>query len=446
MIVIIITNLTRTMSVLGVMKNNWKHIALGGVVATASITLFTYSFYSYFVYSYPSFVSLPGPFKKIGCSYHRIPNNTRFKLYYPTSLQNIKKSNSKQPNTYFKDPESLITLNKKIGIPFFLLSALNNLKYAYNPMPCFEDAPINKNKTNNNDNVKYPLLIFSHGNSCNFDLYCQILSGLASYGIVVAIIDHTDGSALYTKLSNKKDLFYQTGYLLNQNGEKYVPKPWKIEHDVADFGNQRLKPIRVPEYIELYKYLTKTSMENIVDDKLLDILNMTDLDNLIFGGQSFGASTCWMASNQINDDRIKGLLLLDPWFGCIDIEELKGIKWKLPALVLSSQSWMEKKPEITKRTQIVMSNGLNKNNYWEYGKSFVHYDSSDVALWGPSWMTTCRKLLTPKEWSDLICKRCAKFIVENIPQLKEKGNITQDALECNTDYIVNVDTLTRSQL
>eukprot|EP01084_Bolivina_argentea_P161155 280574_1 len=378
-------------------KLNWKKLILGGVVATASITYFAYS---HLHKTYPQFVSLPGPFKHIGISYHKIPNNTRFKLYYPTSLSNIKQSNSKPPKTYFTDIKSIQTLSKKFNIPLFILKALNDCENTNNPIPCFQNAPI----LNAKNDYKYPLLFFSHGNFAGFDMYTQLLCSLASYGIVVAILDHTDASALYTKTYDNKELYYK-------------PRG----NDIDDCGNERLKPIRVPEFVKLYEYLTKSHNTELEDKQLMDVLSSSDMNNLIFSGQSFGGVTCWMASHEIkDDDALKCMLLLDPWFGCVDINELKQIKWNIPTYVLSSESWMQKEPYLMKLKQIVINNNMNKKSVWECAKAFTHWDSADASIFAPSWLTKCRQIYTAQQWSDLLSKRCASFIADVIPEFKQQ--------------------------
>eukprot|EP01083_Nonionella_stella_P073659 199391_1 len=390
----------------------WQPLLIGGIATTASATFFSYY---YFRKTYPKFASLPGPFKQIGVSYHRIPNNARFKMYYPTSLKHIQESNSANPTTYFSDFDCVKSI---WGIPSFLLKMLNDLKHSSNPMPCFIGAPIHKHTKS-----KYPVLLFSHGLAANFDTYTQLLCGLASYGIIVGIIEHDDGSAIFTKTHDNKHMYLEPGHLLNaQSGAKYRPNPWKTEHDIADYGEQRLKKVRVPQFIALYKYLMSNGVHMKDDTVLNSILDKADLKNLIFGGQSFGGVTSWMASHEMQDDALKCLLLFDPWFGCLDSEELKEMRWNIPGYVLSSEAWIKKKKYFTELTRLVMSNGLSKDNTWEYAKGFTHYCTSDVPLFGPSWLTGCRKIYGAQTWSDLVCKRSAAWIAQNIPSLKQTLN------------------------
>ena len=90
----------------------------------------------------------------IGVSQHRIPNNARFKLYYPSSKQNVQKSNSKSPQAYFTNIES-VHISKRKYIPMPLLNAINNLENAKIPLPCYQNAPIN-----NDNKHKYPYKLF----------------------------------------------------------------------------------------------------------------------------------------------------------------------------------------------------------------------------------------------------------------------------------------------
>jgi len=235
----------------------------------------------------------------------------------------------------------------------------------------------------------------------------------------VAILEHSDRSALFTELADGTQLRYEPGHLMDaETGQKYVPSPWTTEHDVADFGECRLKQIRVPEFIAFYDYL-RTLKGNDSDPALRKILESADFENVVFGGQSFGGVTSWMASRSIEDDgNLKCLLMLDPWFGCVAKEELEGMKWSTPGYALSSEQWIRDKTHATECTRIVMGNG-GDSAVWEYGKRFHHYDSSDIPLWGPSFMTRCRKGYTAQELNDLLVTRCMSFVVEHIPKMKD---------------------------
>ena len=412
--------------------DNSRGFTVGTIVGSISLSSCACLAYNQFRKSYPEFTPLPGPIKQIGVSYHRIPNQTRFKIFYPTSALNIELSNSKPPDTYFTDPQTITTLHNRLGIPKFIINAMNDLRYSKHPIAYYLNAPISPPP---DASIKYPLLVFSHGNFASFDVYTELCCGLSSYGMIVAIADHTDCSALYTKLANGSELFYEGKRLIDsETGTKYQPSPWTREHDVADFGEQRLKPIRVPEFKALYEYLKSDETE---DESLRVILENVDFENVVFGGQSFGGVTSWMASRDYQDEgNLKCLLLLDPWFGCLDKSELEEMKWSLPAYAMSSEVWIKEKPYATSCTRIVMENGDNDASVWEYGKGFRHYDSADIPIWGPSFVTQCRKGYTAQEWNDLLLKRSMSFVVEHIPKMKEW--INEEQLKYDRFKLVNL--------
>ena len=196
--------------------------------------------------------------------------------------------------------------------------------------------------------------------------------------------------------------------------------------------------VRAPQLIQFYNYLTGDGYKN--DSKLNDILDAFDKDNVILSGHSFGGVTSWYASHQIDNDNLKGLLLLDPAFGILRKEEAKQMKWNKPVYILSSEQWLKNRKYVMEVTNIIVkNNNIDSNkNIWEYGDKFIHHDTSDVPIWGPSFMTGARKLYTAQEWSDLVCKRCASFIADIIPSFKKQfSNLS--VFKYNTNCLKSID-------
>merc|ERR1712176_358568 len=105
---------------------------------------------------------------------------------------------------------------------------------------------------------------------------------------------------------------------------------------------------------------------------------------------------------------------MDPWFGCMEESELKTIKWNKPALILSSDDWMnstaENKKYWKKLTRTVMKNGASSGNEWECVKGSIHHSFSDIPFWAPGRLTGARNGYSAQQWNDLICKRSIAFI------------------------------------
>ena len=383
-------------------------VIVGCICGVICILLLIYLAYYQFRRSYPKFITLPGPFKYIGVSYHPIPNKTRFKIFYPTSKPNIESFDSVPPNTYCFDPPVMDSLSRTYGLPKLVLNALNNLEALKYDSPYYLNAPISHP---HDPSSKYPLLLFSHGAATNFDLYTNFCCGLASYGVIVAIMDHTDSSALYTKLSDGTDLLYEPTHTVDGVAGK------TYDDDVAIYGQKQLKPIRVPEFKAFYEYLRSDEIE---DESLRAKLENADFENVIFGGHSFGGVTSWMASRDYQDEgNLKCLLLLDPWFGCLDKSELEQMNWSLPAYAMSSAQWIEERQHLTSCTQKVMQNGTSNTTVWEYAKRSQHEDYCDVPFWAPSFVVQMRKGYTAQQWMDLVMKRSMSFVVKHIPTMNQ---------------------------
>merc|ERR1719203_336198 len=146
-----------------------------------------------------------------------------------------------------------------------------------------------------------------------------------------------------------------------------------------------------------------------------------------------GRITAWLSGHRM-DERLKCMLLLEPWFGCMAEEELQNIKWTKPALILSSEQWMKNEKYLKDLTEIVIKNGMNDGNEWECVKNSVHVSFSDIPFWAPGRVTGARKGYSAQEWNDLICKRSVAFIAEHVPKLKEM--IGNENLDCDQSKLV----------
>jgi len=232
---------------------------------------------------YPRFVNardLPGAHKYIGVSYHRTPKeylDLRFKLYYPISKHSAKLINYETPKYYFSNGNKTINglVSSIIGNPNFYENQsflykiysyiLNTLFTLLNepqrdkktPLQLFVNAPILMpnaviNNVNNDKTTtvpKYPVIIFSHGWSASWDFYSQICMSLASFGFIVIIFDHKDGSAAYTTNINNEDILFK---------HSNIRKKDETRKDIINFRKPQLKQ-RIDEYCAMFNYLKSIS-------------------------------------------------------------------------------------------------------------------------------------------------------------------------------------------
>ncbi|KAL7510036.1 hypothetical protein ACHAXN_007803 [Cyclotella atomus] len=151
---------------------------------------------------------MPPISRSVGSSVWRLPSGTRVKLFYPTersSDDNYLESDIMAP--YCTDGRQTSDgmasmVGFRLGLEF-LLAHLANASSG-----CVADAPIQLT----ND---LPLLVYSHGYGGNMDMATYFFRTMASKGVIVAALEHTDGTASSTVLEDgserKFNEYFMTG-------------------------------------------------------------------------------------------------------------------------------------------------------------------------------------------------------------------------------------------
>lgn len=118
-------------------------------------------------------------------------------MFYPASKENGELSEAPYLTGGLPTAASY---GRLANFPAFMLAHLADAKAG-----CFFNAqPININsdartlsKLIADENSKFPVLIYSHGYGGNADMATYAMREMASRGLVVVAIEHTDGSARY---------------------------------------------------------------------------------------------------------------------------------------------------------------------------------------------------------------------------------------------------------
>ena len=168
---------------------------------------------------------------------------------------------------------------------------------------------------------QYPVILLSHGWSSSRLLHTNMAEALASNGYIVIGIEHTYGSIATAFTSG----------------------------DVAYFSDKTLPSIEYsPDFLKNGNQLIKTFAGDIsyVLDSLDDINQGTsgpaslkgklDLDKIGIVGHSTGGGAAVLTG--LHDDRIKSMLIYDPWVEPIEIEELE-LGLDIPTLIFRSDEW-----------------------------------------------------------------------------------------------------------
>eukprot|EP01084_Bolivina_argentea_P032601 60332_1 len=408
---------------------SWLSFVLLLILSILILIIITYY---HWISNYPKFCELTGPNKYIGISYHQTCiNNIRFKLYYPSSKYLVEVNKSETPK-YFKDGKKAAKglqhlIGHTIKIPLFLINSVSLLKYKKYKTPCYINAPIfiPPNSSNKNNNI-YPLILLSHGLGGNWDVYTQICCNLASFGLIIAAIEHSDGSASHCKTASGYDLYYVSQHIINKNGIYSKPKfsEWNRKHTIEFRGQQTDK--RVQNMCDVYQYLCnyKSISNDIKLQKL--IVPYINFNYIFIAGHSFGGITAVMTTKiLLNKTKICGCIVFEPWFEPKSNNDLSE-KWDVPYLVIIGDRWTKIK-RLWDSMIIVFKSNMNKNDiYFEHFKGYSHIDFCDGVLMGPQFilrkLNACCKSLDIQQSQDLYCKRCVQFIANLSPKWKSMIN------------------------
>lgn len=221
------------------------------------------------------------------------------RLYYPAQGQG--QGQDRFDTVWIPNKEYFLGLSKFLGTPSFVG---NILDYLYGPVkiPAVWNAPLRTGET-------YPLIVFSHGLGAFRSLYSAIGMGLASYGFIVAAVEHRDESASATyyfedqmaaKAGNRSWLYFKK---LKLENEERVRKEQVRQR--AKECSQALSAILDIDH--------GNPKENILgsDFDVKQLKGAIDRNKIAVAGHSFGGATVIQSLSE--DQRFKCGVALDPW-------------------------------------------------------------------------------------------------------------------------------------
>jgi len=130
-------------------------------------------------------------------------NTVLFTLYYP-AVKDVR--SSRAPHPWLSEPSRQIAtgLSNAIGgtVPIDLIQLGFNLFAENLTIPAQVDVAIQPGST------KFPVMIFSHGSPTMSAWYSQLYGELASRGVVIAAVEHRDGSSPATSIKFKNGTSY----------------------------------------------------------------------------------------------------------------------------------------------------------------------------------------------------------------------------------------------
>lgn len=280
----------------------------------------------------------------------------RVRVFYPAE-------EGGQPAPYFTDGvESSNSLASLVG--FYQLGLgflLEHLGMATSG--CIADArPLGQQR--------WPLLVFSHGYGGTMDMSCYFFRQLASQGVVVLAVEHTDGTASRAV----------------QNGTPVAFNPFKLSP--ADQQSRRALEI----------LSAGTSLPN-------DLRGIVDEDRFFLSGHSYGGPSA-VTAGLIADSRgrpVRGVILMDPAIGLVGVNSLPNV----PVMTFLSEEYDSNNVRA----------GVNFMCRGAFHGNFV-----DAPLWAPSWVMRLVSLAIPAAGPAepvklhlALAKACAVFMKHSGP-------------------------------
>jgi hypothetical protein len=343
--------------------------------------------------------------ERIGSRVLRLPSGTRVRLFYPTiatlnSAQsgNSKSNGNKNANMAPYCTDGRQTSNGMAGLVGFRQLGLSFLlaHLASASSGCILDAPFaNVNVINAKPNVnvkgnvehygddldgdgddnKIPLLIYSHGYGGNMDMATYFFRTMASKGIIIAAVEHTDGTASSTVLEDGSERRFNTYFMTGRQ-------------QLTRRASELLEAVEFLPKVLLLGYETLKEEGSDIDADVDSESMQVQVGTIMLGGHSYGAPSAIMAANGskldpiTGESKIEGVILHDPALGMgYGMLPPNGSKSKVPTISYLSDEYHKANVQYGDLTLHV--------------KGCRHGNFVDAPLWAPMWIMRPLSLLVP---------------------------------------------------
>ncbi|MCB9421538.1 MAG: hypothetical protein H6667_17165 [Ardenticatenaceae bacterium] len=255
-----------------------------------------------------------------------------------------------KPALYLEDIEVAgPAIAQRLNMPAFLLDHLN-LAYSQS----FTDAEIA------NEDTAYPVIIFSHGLNGFRNQNTTMIQELASYGYVVAAIDHTYAN-IFTVFPDGRVTFYEPRIFSDDPAE-----PPRNSHTLVGVWAQDIA------FVLDQMAFWQEEAGNRFNGRL-------DLNHVGVFGHSTGGGA--MAEFCLTDPRCQAGLGLDAWVEPVSNAVLNGMP--VPLMLIQADHWQsESDDNNSPRARAIYEAGL-ADSYLLIVAGAAHYDFTDLPLFSP---------------------------------------------------------------
>lgn len=292
----------------------------------------------------------------------------------------------------------------------------------------------------------WPVAIFSHGLLGGAFLYSYQTLSLASNGMIVLSVNHSDGSAI--GLKTKDGMFQAYDSAISElNRDETLEEYVKVRRNQADYRSNEIIAA-----LDAFLNLNKNNSFELesVGVSLVGLLNTNDITAV---GHSFGGATA-LTMTARNPERIKACIALDPavdWIpdverrvllseerlkdsnlcynggtggfssdAKLDLDQKSERLHSVDLFFLYSDEWMKKKWGASHFIFDMFKRGKLGSSYGNSDCSFIyssnHSEFSDVCMKTPLWLgraTGMTGIRNPHDTSEEIASRIQNFLVES---------------------------------
>ncbi|OZC09260.1 Platelet-activating factor acetylhydrolase, plasma/intracellular isoform II [Onchocerca flexuosa] len=263
-----------------------------------------------------------------------------------------------------------------------------------------------------NTAANYPVLIFSHGLAACRNFYSIFCSSLASYGYVVAIVEHRDRSACWTyKLeideTTKKRIEVPVKFRkLMPTEDEFQLRSGQLQKRVAEC----IKTLHILEELNLGQH----NSDQHTGKKLLlgndfawsQFKGRLDIDRIFIAGHSFGGATAIATATALSTN-FSAVVVLDGWMFPIDKELLTRVRQ--PILFLNAEDFQSEE-SIKDMLQVVEN---SKHSILLTLNDALHQSFTDFPILIPKMLRNWLEIKTlrdPKQYSEAVIELTAHFL------------------------------------